>query len=85
MHMPEKENLLPQALKALDIKNPVLRYEQQGNAITIWLLAYPEPVTWTQPAPRAKARAGKKARHSTAAAHQPHENLPALKELRRRP
>lgn len=61
--MPTKENLLPQAVEALDIKNPVLRYEQRGNTITIWFLAYPEPVTWKKPTTRKpRKRTTKKAR-----------------------
>ena len=55
--MPRRVNLLPQALKALGIKNPIYRYEQKGNTVTIWFYAHREPVTWRKPpAPRRKTK-----------------------------
>ena len=48
--------LLNDAIEDLGINNPVLHYEVTGNTITIWFLAMPEPVTWTQPQDRRGAR-----------------------------
>ena len=56
--MPSKAHtLLRQALEDLDINNPVLHFTVRGNTVTIWFLAYPEPVKWTKPAPKRAKKA----------------------------
>ena len=50
--MPTQANLLPQAIKALDINVPVLKWEQKGNTITLYLYGHTDPITWTKRSPR---------------------------------
>ena len=50
--MPTKANLLPEAIKILEIDVPVMRYERKGNTITLWLYGRSKPVKWTRPARR---------------------------------
>jgi hypothetical protein len=46
--------IVQQAIKALKINVPVMRYEIKGRKVTLWLYGHSKPRTWTKRAPRKK-------------------------------
>lgn len=52
--MQPKPPIVVEAIKALNIRNPIYRYEIKGRTVTFWLYAHREPVSWTQPKARTK-------------------------------
>ena len=52
--------LLKQAIAALQINVPVMRWAIDSDSITLWLYGRAEPETWTKPKPELGAAAAKK-------------------------
>ena len=52
--------IVVEALKALNNKQPIYRYEINGNTVTLWLYARTQPVKWTKPKAKARKPAAKK-------------------------
>jgi hypothetical protein len=61
------QTLLAEAIQDLNINNPVLNYKIKGDTVTIWFLAYTEPVRWSRPeAPETAKPAPKRTRKASA-------------------
>ena len=56
--------IVAKAIKALNIRNPIYRYEvtgppkggSKGKTVTFWLYAHTEPVSWTDRSRKRKTR-----------------------------